>query len=229
MGCHWPGFPILSLLSVFSELSLWVCSNLCPLSWWCHPISSSSVTLSSCSQSFPASESFLMSRFFTSGGQYWSFRFSISPSKEHSRLISLRSDWLSLLSKGLSRIFFSTTFWKHQFFSTQPPLWFNSHIYTWLLEKPYLWLYGSLLTKWCLCSLNMLSRSVMAFLPRSKRLWNFKAVVTACSDFGAQENKVCHCFHFFPTYFHEVMRPDAMILIYWMLSFKPAFSLSSQV
>ena len=53
------------------------------------------------------------------------------------------------------------------------------------------------------------------------------AAVTICSDFGAQENKVCHCFHFFPIYPHEVMGPDAMILVFWMLSFKPTFSLSS--
>ena len=53
------------------------------------------------------------------------------------------------------------------------------------------------------------------------------AAVTICSDFGAQENKVCHCFHCFPTYSHEVMGPDATILVFWMVSFKPAFSLSS--
>ena len=53
------------------------------------------------------------------------------------------------------------------------------------------------------------------------------AAVTICTDFGAQENKICYCFHFFPTYLHEVMGPDAMILVFWMLSFKPAFSLSS--
>ena len=55
----------------------------------------------------------------------------------------------------------------------------------------------------------------------------FVASVTICSDFGAQENKVCHCFHCFPTIWHEVMGPDAMILVFWMLSFKPTFSLSS--
>jgi len=53
------------------------------------------------------------------------------------------------------------------------------------------------------------------------------AAVTICSDFGAQENKICHCFYFFPSICHEVMRPDSMILVFQMLSFKPAFSLSS--
>ena len=58
---------------------------------------------------------------------------------------------ISLVSKGLSRIFSSTTIRGHQFFSTQPSLWYISHICTWLLEKPQLWLDGPLLAKWCLC------------------------------------------------------------------------------
>ena len=74
------------------------CSNSCPLSWWCHPtISSSVIPLSFCLQSFPASGSFPMSQFFTSGGQnYWSF--SISASNEYSGLFSFRIDWLDLLA-----------------------------------------------------------------------------------------------------------------------------------
>ena len=60
---------------------------------------------------------------------------------------------ISLLSKGLSEVFSSTTIQKHQFFGTQPPLWFNSHIYTWLLERPQIWLYGPLSAKWYLCFL----------------------------------------------------------------------------
>ena len=78
-------------------------SNSCPLSWWCHPIiSSSAVPFSSCLQSFPASGSFPMSQFFTSGGQseVWSlsFSFSISSSNEYSGLISFRIEWLNLLA-----------------------------------------------------------------------------------------------------------------------------------
>ena len=49
--------------------------------------------------------------------------------------------------------------------------------------------------------------------------------ITTCSDFGAQKNKVWHCFHCFPIYFHEVVGPDAMTFVFWMLSFKPTFSL----
>ena len=53
------------------------------------------------------------------------------------------------------------------------------------------------------------------------------ATVTICSDFGAQENKICHCFHCFPSICHELMGLDDLIFIFWMLRFKPAFSLSS--
>ena len=73
---------------------------------------------------------------------------------------------------------------------------------------------------------NMLSRLVITFLPRSKHLLISRLAVTICSDFGAQENNVCHCCHCFPIC-HEVMGLDAMILIFRMLSFKPAFSLAS--
>ena len=72
---------------------------------------------------------------------------------------------------------------------------------------------------------NMLSRLVIAFLPRSKCL-NFMAAVTICSDFGAQENKVSPVFIVSPSICHEVMGPDAMIFVLWMLSFKSNFSLS---
>ena len=70
--------------------------------------------------------------------KYWSFSLSISPSKEHSDLVSFRMDWLDFFAvQGtLSRVFSNTTVQKHQFFSAQLCLWSNSHIYTWLLEKP---------------------------------------------------------------------------------------------
>ena len=67
--------------------------------------------------------------------QYWSFNFSISPSNEHPGLISFRMDWISLQSKGLSRVFSNTTVQKHQFFHAQLSLQSNSQIHTWLLEK----------------------------------------------------------------------------------------------
>ena len=91
---------------------------------------------SSCPQTFPASGSFPMSWLFSSYGQnYWSF--SISPSNEYSGWFPLGlTALISLLSKGLSRVFSNTTVWRHEFFSAEPSLWSNFHIHTWLLEKP---------------------------------------------------------------------------------------------
>ena len=114
-------------------------SNSCPLSRWCHPtISSSIVPFSSHLQSFPASGSFQMSQLFASGGQ------SVEVSASTSVLPMNTQDWsplewtgwISLQSKGLSRVFSNTTVQKHQFFGAQLSLWSNSHIHTWLLEKP---------------------------------------------------------------------------------------------
>ena len=112
--------------------------NLCPLNWWCHPtISSSGVPFSFCPQSFPA-YSFQMSQLFAWGGQ------SIGVSASTSVLPMNTQDWsplgwtgcVSLQSKGLSRVFSNTTVQKHQFFGSQLSLNSNSHIHTWLLEKP---------------------------------------------------------------------------------------------
>ena len=114
-------------------------SNSCPLRWWCHPtISSSVVPFSSCLQSFPASGSFPMSQFFTSGGQSIAVSTSASllPMNIQDWFPLWLTSWISLQSKGLSRVFSNTTVQKHQFFSTQPSLWSNSHIHTWLLETP---------------------------------------------------------------------------------------------
>ena len=80
--------------------------------------------------------------------KYWSFSFSVSPSNEHPGLISFRTaGWISLQSKGLSRVFSNTTVQKHQFFGTQLSSQSNSHIRTWPLEKPKPWLDGHLLAK----------------------------------------------------------------------------------
>ena len=112
----------------------------CPLSQWCCPAISSSVAPSSFSlQSFPASGSFPISQLFASGDQ------SIGASSASSSGLPMSiQDWfpleltglVSLQSRGLSRVFSSTTIWKHQLFSTQPSLRSISHIHTRLLEKP---------------------------------------------------------------------------------------------
>ena len=110
----------------------------CPSSGWCHPtILSSVVPFSSCLQSFPASGSFPMNQLFASGGQ------NTGASASASVLPMNIQDWfflglivyISLLSKELSRVFSNTTVQKHRFIITQPSLWSNSHIRTWLLEN----------------------------------------------------------------------------------------------
>ena len=161
-----PGFPI------YPSPPPGVCSDSCPLSPWCHPaISSSVVPFSSCLQSFPASGSLPMSQFFTSGGQI------IQPSALTSALLMNIQDWfpagltalISLQSKGLSRVFSNTTVQKHQFFGAQLCLWSNSHIHTWLL-KNHIFDYTDFVSKVMCLLFNMLSRLVIAFLPRSKHL-----------------------------------------------------------
>ena len=112
--------------------SLGVHPNPCPSNWWCHPtISSSVVPFSSCLQSFPASQSFQMNQFFTSGGQNIGVSASASvPSMNTQDWSPLRwTGWISLQSKGLSRVFSNSTVQKHQFFGGQLSLWSNSHIH----------------------------------------------------------------------------------------------------
>ena len=125
-------------------------SNSCPLSQWCHPaISSSVVPFSSCPQSLSASESFPVSQFFAWGGQSTGVSASASFLTKKSQGWSPLecTGWISLQSKGLSRVFSNTTVQKHQFFGAQLSSQSNSHIHTWPLEKPYPWLDGPLLAK----------------------------------------------------------------------------------
>ena len=115
------------------------CSNSCPLSRWCHPtILSSVIPFSSCLQYFPAWGSFLINQLFTSGDQSIgaSVSASVLPMNIQDWYPLGLTGWISLQSKRLSRVFSNNTVQKHQFFSTQPSLWYNSHIHTWLLEKP---------------------------------------------------------------------------------------------
>ena len=128
--------------------------------------------------------------------KYWSFSFSISPSNEYSRLISFRINWFDLLavqgtlkessptpqlqsinSSALSLLYGPSLTSVHDYW--------KDHSFDY---KDLCWLF------------NTLSSFVIAFLPRSKCLLNFMAAVTIHSDFGAQESKICHCFHCFPIY-----------------------------
>ena len=153
-------------------LSLGVCSDSCPLSRWCYPtISSSVVPFSSCPQSFPASGSFPVSQLFESNGQ------SIGVSASASVLPKNIEDWsplgwtgwISLQSKGLSRVITNTTVWKHQFFSAQLSFMIQ-------LSRPYMTT-GKSIALCVLCrqsdisAFNTVFRFVVAFLPRSKRPW----------------------------------------------------------
>ena len=132
MKCSMPGFSVLYYLpKIVQTHAHWVNDAIQPV----HPLLSPSPLAP---QSFPASGSFPVSRLFTSGGQ------NTSASASASVLPMNIQDWfplgltglISLSSKGLSRVFSSTTVWKYQFFGTEPSLWSNSHICTWLLEKP---------------------------------------------------------------------------------------------
>ena len=139
----WPPCTVVHQTSLYitapGACSIKLMSKLTP-SWleWCHPtISSSVVPFSSHLQSFPASGSFLMSQLFTSGGQ--NIVVSISASV---LLMNIQdwfplgwNGWISLQSKGLSRVFSNTTVEKHQFFGAQLSLFSNGYIHTWLLEK----------------------------------------------------------------------------------------------
>ena len=150
------------------------CSNSCLSSWWCHP------TILCCHllllpSIFPSIKVFSNeSVLCISWPKYWSFNFNISPSNEYSGLISLRlTGFIPVQSKGLSSVFSNTTVQKHQFFSAQFSLWFNSHIHTWPRGKTIALTRQTFVDKVMSLLFNMLYRLVIAFLPRSKHLLNF--------------------------------------------------------
>ena len=185
-----------------------------------NPISSSVTLFSFCPQSFPASGSFSLSQFIASGGQ------SIGASASASVHPMNIQDWFplgwtglnSLLSTGLSRAFSNTTIPKHQFFRSQPSLWSNSHIHTWLLEKPKLWLYGPLSAKLSLL-FDTLSGFVIAFLPRSKHLL-ISWLQSPSAVILEPKKIVFHCSHCFPIYIPWSGGTRCHDLSFWMLSFK---------
>ena len=113
-------------------------SDSCPSSQWCYlAISSSVIPFSSCPQSLPASESFPMSQFFARGGQSTEVSALASLLPKNNQDWSFKwTGWISLQSKGLSRVFPNTTVQKYQFFGTQLSSQSHSHIHTWPLEKP---------------------------------------------------------------------------------------------
>ena len=131
MNCSTPGLPVHHQLPEFTHSH--------PSSRWCQPaISSSVIPISYCPQSLPASESFPMSQPFAWGGQSIgvSALASVLPKKSQGWSNLEWTPWISLQSKGLSRVFSNTTVQKHQFFGAQPSSQSNSHIHTWPQEKP---------------------------------------------------------------------------------------------
>ena len=197
-----------------------VYSNSCPLSQWCHPtISFCVIPFSSCLQSFSASRSFQMSQFFASGGQ----RFGVSASAS---VLPMNIQYLfplgwtgliSLQSKGLWRLFFNTTVQKHSFFIVQLPYPYMTTGKTIALTR---WTFVGKVTS---LLFNMLSRFVIAFLPRSKRLLTSWLQSPSAVILEPQKIKSVTVSTVSPSICPEVMGPDAMILVFWMLSFKPTF------
>ena len=183
----------------------------------CHP-------LSSCLQPFPASESFQWVSSSHEVAKYWSFSFSISPSNEYSGLISLRIDWFDSLAvqetlKSLLQHHSSkeSILWHSTFFIVQ-----LSHPYM-TTGKTMALTRQTFISKTMSLLFNMVSRLIIAFLPRSKCLlilWlqSPYAVILEPSKIKSFTVSIVS-----PSICHEVMGPDAMIFVFWMLSFKPTF------
>ena len=155
-----------------------------------------------------------MSQLFASGGQ--SIRVSVSTSvllNEHPGLISFRMDWLDLLAvQGTLKSLL-------QHHSSKASICRHSAFFIVQLSHPYMTTGKTIaLTRWTFVGkvmsllLNMLSRLVITFLPRSKQLLISWVQSPSAVIFGAPQNKVCHCFHCFPSICHKVIGPDAIIL-----------------
>ena len=200
--------------------------NSCPLSQWCHPTISSCWPLLLLPSIFPSiwvfsNESVLCIRW----PKYWSLSFSISPSNEYSGLISFRMDWLDLLAvQGTLKSLL-------QHHSSKASILLRSAFFTVQLSHPYMTTgKTTALTQWTFVGkvtsllFNMLSGLVITFLPRSKRLLISWLQSPSAVIWGPKKMKSVTVS---PSICHEVMGSDAMILVFWMLSFNPTFSLSS--
>ena len=219
MGHSTPGFPVHHQLPELAQTHAhWVGDSIQP-----------SHLLSSCLQSFPASRSFPMSQLFTSGGQSigaWASASVLSMNIQDWFPLGW-AGWISLQSKGLSRVFSNTTVQKHQFFRL-------SAFFTVQLSHPYMTTGKTIaLTRWTFVGkvmsllFNMLSRLVIAFLPRSKCLLISWLQLPSAVILEPKEIKPVTVSTVSPSICCEVMGPNAMIIVFWMLSFKPTFSLSS--
>ena len=160
--------------------------------------------------------------------KYWNFSFSISPSNEHPGLISFRTDWLDLLAvQGTLKSLL-------QHHSSKAPILRHSAFFIGQLSHPYLTTGKTIvLTRWTFVGkvmsllFNMLSRLVITFLPSNKHLLISWLQSSSAVILEPRKIKSDTISTVSPSICHEVMGPDAMILVFWMLSFKPTFSLSS--
>ena len=222
MDCSTPGFPVLHQLPELTKLmsikSVMPCHHLI----LCLPL----LLLPSVFPSIRvfSNHSVLSIRW----PKYWSFSFSISPSNEYSGLISFRIDWFDLL--GVQRTLKSLL----QHHSSKASILQCSAFFIVHLSHPYMTTgKTTALTKWTFVGkvtsllFNMLSRLVISFLPRSKCLL-ISWLQSSSAVIFYSKKIVSHCFHCFPIYLPWSGKTDAVILVFWMLSFKPAFSLSSR-
>ena len=183
--------------------------------------------------SIPSPPAFNLSQnqglFFTSGGQSIgaSALASVLPMNIQDWFPLGLTDWISLQFKGLSRVFSSTTVQKHQFFRAQLSLWSDSHIHTWLLEKNITLTVQTFVSKVMSLPFNTLSRFVKLFFQEASTF-----EVCGCSHhlhwfWSSRKLKSDTVSVFSPSICHEVIGLDAIIFVFQMLSFKPAFSCSS--
>ena len=159
--------------------------------------------------------------------KYWSFSFNTIPSNEHPRLIYFRMDWVDLLAvQGTLKSLL-------QHHSSKASIHWHSAFYIFQISHPCMTTGKTIaLTRWmflakqCLCFL-ICFLGWSSFSCKKQLSVNFMVAITICSDFGAPEIKPVTVSTVSPSFFHEVMGPDALIFVLQMLSFKPTFSLSS--
>ena len=208
MDCSMPGLPV-------HHPTSGVYSNSCPSSQWFHPtISSSVVPFSTCLQSFPASGSFPMNQFFTSRGQRIGILASASvlPMNIQDWFLLGWTSWISLQSKGLSRVFSNTTVQNHQFFGSQLSLYIVQLAQTYMtIGKTIALTRQTFVGKVMSLLFNMLSRLVLTFLPRSKRLLISWMQSPRAVILEPKKIKLDTVSTVSPSVCYEVMGPDAMI------------------
>ena len=229
----------LSRVRLFATRSTAACqaslsiTNSCPLSWWCHPtISSSVIPFFFCLESFPASGSFPIneSAFHIRWPKNWSFSFSISPSNEYSGLTSLRMDWLGFFAvQGTLKSLL-------QHHGSKASILQHSAFFTVQVSHPYMTTGKTVAStrqnfvgKVMSLLFNMLSRLVITFLPRNKRLLISWLQSPSAVILESQKIKSAMVSTVSPSICHEVMEPDVMNFVFWMLTVKPNFSLSSSL